>query len=225
MVAAYDAALKDAPKALNRVGVHCANNVLAGRVIDGLMVVIDAKASLAPEFIGREQADLIGYGFADEVLQIFLADKTQYAGHYVALALDSPNDGRLGGRRVLAALTAFGDVFILVLSADEGFVHLNDAAKLVHVLLNEGGADAVAHIPSGFVGAEAHRPHDLERRHAFLAGQHHVSDGIPVAERLFGVLENGPDQMGEAVGGFGSAVVALPLERFTRQLGGIRTTA
>jgi hypothetical protein len=38
VIAADHAALEDRPKALNRVGVNCANNVLTGSVIDDLVL-------------------------------------------------------------------------------------------------------------------------------------------------------------------------------------------
>jgi hypothetical protein len=67
---------------------------------------------------------------------------------------------------------------VLGFAADESFIHLNDAAQLIHVHLDKGNANAVAHIPSGLVGAETHRPHDLEGRNAFLAGEHRMGDAI-----------------------------------------------
>jgi hypothetical protein len=42
------------------------------------------------------------------------------------------------------------------------FHQLNDTAKFIYVALNERSTNAMAHIPSCFVGAETHRPHDLE---------------------------------------------------------------
>ena len=61
--------------------------------------------------------------------------------------------------------------------------------------------DAVAHIPSGLVGAEARDVHDLKRAHPLHAGQHQVDDTEPVTERLVLVLEDRPGDVGEAVVG------------------------
>ena len=57
----------------------------------------------------------------------------------------------------------------------------------------------MAHIPSGFVAAEAHGAVDLEGAHTLLAGQHNVNDAKPVPQRLVGVLENGPGDHRKAV--------------------------
>ena len=76
----------------------------------------------------------------------------------------------------------------------------------------EPGADAMAHVPSGSVGAEAHHPLDLEGANSLLAGQHEVDDAEPVAKRLIGVLEDRAGDMREAVVGLGRrALVALPI--------------
>jgi hypothetical protein len=55
VVAPDEVVLEDAPKAFNCVGVHRTDNVLAGRVLDGF-VVIFAQAYIALVLIGREQA-------------------------------------------------------------------------------------------------------------------------------------------------------------------------
>jgi hypothetical protein len=83
-------------------------------------------------------------------------------------------------------------------AADESFIDLDNAAQLFG-MFDQRNADAVAHVPGRFVRAEAHVAHDLQRAHAFLAGEHQVDDAKPLAERLIRVLENRADDMGEAV--------------------------
>jgi hypothetical protein len=211
--AANDTALEDAPEAFNRIGVDRADNVLTRAVVDRLMIVVGQPA-IGRIVIGRKQADLVADRLVNEGLQVLFADELQNASDHVALALHRADDGRLGAGGVLAALAALADVFVFVFAPDPRFVHLNDAAKLVHVIFDKSNADAMAHIPSGFVRAEAHRPHDLKGTHSLLAGQHHVSDAKPVLQRLVGVLEDRPRDVGEAIASRAarSAGGALPVK-------------
>ena len=107
---------------------------------------------------------------------------------------------------------------VLGFAADESFVNFDDAAKLLNVL-HEGRSDLVAHEPSGFVGAETHEAHDLQSAHAFLAGEHKVSDAEPIAEGFIRILEDRPGDMGEPIAGLRSAVVTLPMPRIVLQFG------
>ena len=79
------------------------------------------------------------------------------AGNDVALALDCADDADLSRSRCrqLPPL-ALVPMLVLVLPADVGFVNLDDASELVGLVFAEAGADAVAHVERGFVGAEAH---------------------------------------------------------------------
>ena len=69
-----------------------------------------------------------------------------------------------------APTVALIPVPVLRFAADECFVHLNDAAKLVHVHLNEGNANAMAQIPSRLVGAETSSPPVQDKKPARRAG-------------------------------------------------------
>ena len=44
---------------------------------------------------------------------------------------------------------------VLGLSAHKGFVNLDNATQLLRVLFHKGDANAVAHIPSGFIGPQS----------------------------------------------------------------------
>ena len=52
---------------------------------------------------------------------------------------------------------------VLGFAADESFVDFHNAHELAEILVRQAGADAVAHVPSGPVGAEAHHALNLER--------------------------------------------------------------
>ena len=117
----------------------------------------------------------------------------------VALALDCADDRHLARADAAspAALAALVLVPVLGLAADEGLVNLDDAHELAEILVGEAGADAMAHVPSGVVRAEAHHAMNLKGADALLAGQHQVDDAEPLAQRLIGVLEDRADQICE----------------------------
>lgn len=206
-----DAALEDAPKAFNRLRMNSTDNVLSlgmvnSRVWEGFVEVL-----VANPLVCAEQANLVGNSFIHEAFQGCGLDIRNDAGNHVSFAADCSDDWGFARTAAARAVPAAALVFVLVLgeAADEGFVNLNDAAKLVRVL-NQRRTDAMAHIPSGFVGAEAHLSHDLEGAYALLAGEHLVRDVKPVTKRLIRVFEDGPGDMGEAVAVNG-ALLALPV--------------
>src|SRR5208282_5257289 len=69
VIAADDAALEETPKSLNRVCVCRTDHVLACAVPDDAMVHILAQEPVASVFIGRNQADILGYGLANKPVQ------------------------------------------------------------------------------------------------------------------------------------------------------------
>ena len=222
-------ALNEGPKALNRLGMDCTDNalhdVLAFAVIDGGVREAVAQSVIASEIVGAKQADFSGYSLINELLQNGSAHTIDNAGDDVALALHRTDDGRF----VLCGTASAGVVFlipmtVLVLTADVGFIDLDNAAELIQVL-NQSSADFVTHGPCGFVGTEAHDALYLESGNAFLAGQHHVDDAEPLPQVFICVLKNSPGNMGKSVAGFWSALVALPRPRAIGQLVGVLRAA
>ena len=163
--------------------------------------------------VGAEQANLVGNNLVQEIFERDLIDAVNDASDDVALALHRTDDGNFksvvttsGGAAALVPMA------VLVLAADIGFIDLDDTAELVHVLFDQSGADTVTHVPSGFVGAEAHSPHNLKGAHALFANQHQMGDPIPIPERLIGILEDGPRNKGEPIA-LWRTCPALPMKR------------
>ena len=209
VIAANDAALELRPETLNRIRVNCADNVTLSGVVDALVWVV-GQAAVDAAFVGRQQADFVGNAFTHESFGISLVHRLQDTGDDVALAAYRTDDRCLGGRRMFATTSALIPMLVLVLAANESFVDFDDTAEF-RFWLNQGGADFVAHAPRGFIRAEAHKAHDLERGHSLFARQHEVSDLEPVAERLVRVLEDRTRDMGESVGGLRRTSVAVPM--------------
>ena len=90
-------ALEDAPEALNRVGVHCTDEVLMPRVIDGGVWESLFEIAISSPLIGAEQANLVRNCFVDESLQRHGADILNDARDNVALATDRARPAFLRG--------------------------------------------------------------------------------------------------------------------------------
>src|SRR5665811_1133398 len=134
------------------------------------------------------------------------------------------DDWRLAGTDATSSSTAttLVPMTILGFSADESLINLDDATKFSNVL-HKSGSDLVAHEPCGFIRTEAHVAADLQSAHFLLTGEHQVDDLEPVAEIDFGVLENGPRYVREAIRCVRGALVALPVEGVAFQLAGVRS--
>jgi len=211
-----DSALEDRPEAFNRIGVDRADNVLPARVIDTPMRKFAVEFVVARPGIGAEQANFFGNGAAHESGKRLTVNAVDNPRHYIALAADRTRDNRFAGTNATSAATLTALVLVPILgeTADEGFVNLNDPHELIEILIGQRRADAVAHIPSRAVRAEAHDALHLQSRNAFLAGQHRMDDAEPIAQWLIGVLENRAGDMRKAIICAGRrAFIAAPIPR------------
>jgi hypothetical protein len=207
---ANDAALKDRPEALNRVGVNCADDVLPPAVVNGRVRKFLAEMLIAHPLVGTEQADLMRHGFAHKGFKGSGLDVGDDAGDNIALAANCPDDGDFARADAAgSAAPAFVPMAVLFLAADEGFIDFDNATELLDIF-HEGSSDLVAHEPSGFQRAEAHISPNLARTHAFLTGQHKVDDAIPIPQWLICVFEDSAYQDGESITVPGT-VFALPM--------------
>ena len=204
-----DAALDDAPEALNRVGVDGTYNILALSMVNGSVRIGFAETMIANPLIRAEQANLVRHGFIDEGLQRRRADVSDDAGDDVTLAANCASDD--GFARTSRAGDAIALVGVTVLSAtsNESFVNFDNAAQLSFGF-DQSGADFVSHEPSGFDRTKTHVAAKLACAHSLFTGQDQMRDFVPVAKRLVGVFENGPGQVGEPIAVRG-ALFALPM--------------
>ena len=209
VVAANDPALDDAPEALNRIGVNRADNVLARAVIDDAMLVLVAETAIGRIGIGAKQANAIRDGVTDKSFNRFRLGVLDNTSDDVALALYSTDDWRLVSTAATRLAGLLVPMLVLVVTADVGFVHLNNAAKL-GFRLHQSSADFVAHGMCRAVAAEAHDALNLEGTNTLLAGQHRMYDAVPVTQGLIGVLKDGASRMREAIAVLG-AHFALPM--------------
>lgn len=126
------------------------------------------------------------------------------------------------GRSATVILLPVFPMPIGLLAADVGFVNFDDAHQLLEAVVVHRRAEPMADEPSGMCRrslAKEHAP-NLESRNAFFALQHRVEHLEPRQERDVGILENRPDENGEAirVGVLIGLVPALPMEGSRRAL-------
>jgi len=127
--APHDPAFEDGPETFNHVRVDRADNILMNAVVNGAVrIPIRSQIVIDAALIRREQTNLVRNGFSNECLGGLFGDVLQDASNNVALAADRTNDGRLTTHASNDAAST--TMFVDALTADVGFVHLDNAAKL-----------------------------------------------------------------------------------------------
>lgn len=221
MKATDDAALNDGPEAFDRLGVDCTDDILLFCMVNNGVRIFLAQMLIAYPLVGAKQADLVRDGLMHECFKSSGAHIIDDTSDYIALAPDSANNRDF--TRANAAGTATSTTLVLVAvfsqTTDESFINLNDAAKFFRIF-DKCNADFMAHHPSGFIGAEAHIAHDLQGTHAFLAGQHEVSNAKPVTEWLVRIFEDRSSNMGKPIAcrAAWGALSTLPMPLSGRQI-------
>lgn len=207
----HDTAFQDRPETFDGLSVDRAINVLTRPMIDNAMrIALLREARIARPIVSAKQADFVRDGFIDERGQYRAAYVLNDAGDDVAFAADhTDNDGLALSVAFPAALVPMP---VATVTADSGFIDLDDSAKLFHVL-DQGGSDLVAHQPSRLVRTEAHVAVDSEGAHALLTDQHQVRDSEPILERLIRIFKNCPSKIRETVASIAArrAFRALPM--------------
>lgn len=209
---ANDATFENAPEAFDRVGVDDPRDVFAGSVAHDLVLVQFLHVLVADPFVSDDEAHLVGHGVHNEARQHFGANGVDHTRNNVALARDGTHDRRLArAEPTTAGAAALVLVPILGFAADERLVDLDNPAELVEILFDERSADAMAHIPSRFVRAEAHVAMDLASADALLAGQHKMDDAKPLTKVDVRIFEDCSGDVGKAIAA-GAAIGAFPFE-------------
>jgi hypothetical protein len=212
VISPNDAALDERPKALNRVGVNRADNMLADGVIDRLMRETVLQSHIAGIGVSAEQANSVRNGLADKGFECETARIVDNPSDDVAFTTHRADDWGLASVTASARSALFVPMPVLVASADVSFVNLNNSHQLAELWVLETGADAVRHVERGAIGANAHDTLDLQRTDAFFGGQHHMNDAKPSPETDVRVFEDRSDQDRKAITASGRALRALPME-------------
>ncbi len=166
------AAFQDRSKALNGLRMNRTDYVLTVGMVNRGVRVLFVEWPVADPLIGTKQTYLCGDGLAHKLGKSSCLDAGDDASDYISFAAHSADNRCLAGPNAASAPSAaLVPMAIFGFAANKRLIDFDDTAKLVDVI-DKRGTNALAHIPSCFVGAEAHVAHDLERAHPLLAGQH-----------------------------------------------------
>lgn len=215
MERADDSSFYQRPEAFNRLSVDVPMHVLAMHMMHHRVREVFIHIPITRMVVGRNQTDFVRYHFGNEAVKGLAVRALNHAGDYVSLALHGPDHDSLAmsASAAHAAASTWPFVLVLGLAADIGFINLNVADELLELDITESHANLAAHQVRGVIGTEAHHAVYLKGTDTFLAGQHHMHDAEPVAQRLVGVLEDRAYQHGKAVAnGILGTLVAVPMK-------------
>ena len=212
LVHALHAALEHRIVILDGVGVRVTARPFFGVVIHGLMFSdVELAASKVGRAVGHEPR-FARHVLADDPLRSLFASVFDLERTGFTVALHQGHDDHL----VTVAGLGFASAF---LSADEGFVGLDDPTSAAHRLNADnahGFADSVSHEPSGFE-SDAQGPVKLVAGDTLLAGAKKVHRLQPNIHRDVAILEYGPDLHSELLAAL-VALVEANAGRFTGHL-------
>jgi hypothetical protein len=209
---ADDATLENRPEAFDGLSVDRADDILALGVINNAMRLFAVKTLVASPLIRAKQADFVRDRFADERGEGIGTDIRDYPCDHIPLAADGADNWRFAGTDAASSTAAAALIPMSVFgqAADESFIDFDNAAELVNVF-HKSDADAMAHIPSRFQGAETHITPNLASAYSLYTGEHQMNNAVPIAQRLISVFENRARKVGETICASLAAIRAFPV--------------
>jgi len=227
MISPNDPAFQKRPKGIEIRGVNFAANILALVMVDCFVPkALAAEASIACVLIGRYKLHSVTDSLADESLKRFCSRIFDNSADHIALTADSSNNASLAGADATGNVRPFLPVAILVFATDKGLIDFDNAHKLTELGILHGSTEPMAHIPSGRIG-RSNLPLNLFGADALFGIEHLPKNLKPHFERVFRVLEDGPDVDRKAIGVAAPAfaIRAFPLPRQSNVVDRLRFAA
>lgn len=138
MECADNAALQDRPKAFNRVGVNCTNNIFVFAVLDERVRKFASEFPISAHVVSDQQTHFVRNRFADEIARRGAVEMLHDAGDDVSLPADRADNSDLAGASTAATAAALVPMFVLVLPPDVGFTSTTPANLSGLCSLNPG---------------------------------------------------------------------------------------
>jgi hypothetical protein len=199
VVCANDATLEQAPERIEVVCVYLSMYVFAAGVMHSLMAIPEpAKIVVALPFIRNDQVHLVTDRFGDELIQCVLVGAFDDSADHITFARYCSNNSSLPAAARDVAL--FVPMAILVFATDDSFIHFYDAHELSEICIHHPCPEPMTHVPRSLMGG-ADLPRDLESTDAIFAVEHLPEYLKPRLEMNVGVLKDGANSDGEAIGG------------------------
>jgi hypothetical protein len=216
VVGSDHAALQQAPKGFDAVGVDVAAYIDALTMSDDLMRIV-GNLPISRVLVCCQQGHLVGYGLFNEPIKCGAVCSFDSFADNVAFPTDGSNDWHLIAGLTACPMRLFVPMAVLVLTADVGFINFDFAKKLSEVGILHRGPDAYAHIPSRPVVTASNLAMDLKRADSLFALGHQINDLKPSSQGVVGVFEDGFADNREPVAVL-LADPALPVPRLEVQL-------
>jgi len=146
-VGALPGPLVEVPKGFNRVGVNVAPHVLTRTVVDGVVVVIRAKADIRSGLVGVERCARL-HPVTNARLDFPGRHRIEHRRHQRTAALNRAVNGNfVGSTGPVNLALAVGKVHVLPKAADVGLVSLDGARQLLKRPACHGKTNPVVHEP------------------------------------------------------------------------------
>jgi hypothetical protein len=216
VVGADDSTLQQAPKTLDGICVNEAAHILATTMSNDTVRVLvsQSKQPITGVFIGSDQINFATHGLSHKTIKRWRISILDHLADDIPFTTDRADDGYLVSVVMARPVLALVGVPILVLAADERFVHFHDTHELLEIVVSHSRAQSMTDVPSGMQRrplAKIHAP-DLPRRNTLQTLQHRVENLEPCNQRHVRILEHRADQNRKPIGRL-AAFLADPMKR------------
>lgn len=164
------------------VTVHVNLKAVADRLVFSLLTEMPRRAAIYIEIVGHQYVNVVRDVFADVLFECPSLNVLGVEESQLALSLANSDYDFLVRRSASS--------FSVSLSANVGFIHLDNSAERLAIRFNHRSADSVAEVPRGFVGFDSERPLNLTGRHSFLGLAEQERGEKPRNERQVRVVED-----------------------------------
>lgn len=193
-----NATFEERPERFNVISVNLATNILTFAMAHRLMWIIRLQPAIAGMFVGCYQINVVTNSASNEAIQRGGIGILNYLTYHIAFPANSSDDADLAAALTTSDVSFLVGVAVPILSADEGFVYLNNAHKLAEVRIEHRSAKPMAHVPSSRIG-RSDLSHDLVCADALLRIENLPKNLKPCLEWIVGVLKDRPDQNRETI--------------------------
>ena len=126
MKAAHNATLEERPERFEVVCVNLPANIFALAVVHSLVWKILFQEAITGVFVRRNQIDRFTDGLANECIQRDSIRTLDNLADDISLPANSSDDANFAALLATTDVSFFVPVAVLILTANEGFVHLNN---------------------------------------------------------------------------------------------------
>jgi hypothetical protein len=227
VVGSDDSALQKRPERIDILGMNLAAHILALTMRDGFMAITVFQHAIAWMLVGCDQINFVADCTSDERIESLHIGVLDHPADDVSLTRNSADDWNLASRASGVRPDSLAQMFILLFSADIGFVNFDDAHKLAKIWIIHRSAQAMAHIPSRAVVAASYLALDLKCADSLFGVEHLPEHFKPSLQRIVCVLEDSSRDYRESISVALAArfVRALPFPRLSDLVDVIRFAA